>query len=402
MTKAQPGSLLRSAGTVVAVVLPFLFLVMGARRAYPFVDDVSAATSTGDDWLTYKTLALSVTHGGLTIPGQAGTYAVLPHGFLYVYFLALLFLLFGINSAYVYVIQSLMCGVSVSLTYLAVRKKFSPSVAFAFLIALTGLMYVEVYRAVTFRLLSENLYFLLSSIALIFLLRVFGGPEARRAISPFFAGLALGLVVLTRPSLVLSAAAVLTAIWVHARATGLTRRVPFAATLGAAAGVSGDIIRDYVVSGRATFEIVSNTTDWIRIWNLPNITFSHALASRVLFAFGIPRFMDAAYRLRPQWIVLWVACGAYVALKLARHRSLEIWEILLYVYIACYIVPVIAVADISSYGGRMVSTIMPVVLILGFRLVEELAVRPASRWSRFRVGRDRPDHGSPSSRPEIP
>jgi hypothetical protein len=35
-------------------------------------------------------------------------------------------------------------------------------------------------------------------------------------------------------------------------------------------------------------------------------------------------------------------------------------------------VPVLAVADIFSYGGRMVSTILPVLLILSFRLVEEV------------------------------
>src|SRR4029079_7319740 len=170
------------------------------------------------------------------------------------------------------------------------------------------------------------------------------------------------------------------AIFVHSRRHGISLQAPIASALGAAAGVSGNAIRDYAASGRARFEIVSNTTDWIRIWKLPNVSFARALASRVLFAFGIPQLMDPAYRLRPQWMILWIACSANLALRLSKRRSLEAWEAVLYLYIVGYIVPVILVADISSYGGRMVSTIMPIVLILSFRLVDELR-HPATHAS---------------------
>lgn len=349
-----------------------MFLSLAVARAYPFVDDVSAAASAGDDWLTYKTLALSVVNGGVAMPGASGPYAAIPHGFLYVYFLAFLFSLFGANSAYVYVVQSFMCGISVSLTYAAVRRKFSPAVGLLFLVSLAGLMYVDVYRAISFRLLSENLYFPLSAAALYFVLPLFDATPKRKLAYSFLAGLTLGLIVLTRPSFILSAAAVLSVIFVHSRIRGDTLRVPLAAALGGIVGVSGNLVRDYIASGRATFAIVSDTRDWIRIWNLPGVTFAQALASRVMFATGIPQSPNSSYHRATHWMVLWIAFVIYLPWKLSTKRPVRAWEAALYAYVLCYILPVIAVADIFSYGGRMVSTILPVLLILCFCLVEEV------------------------------
>lgn len=366
------GDSLSRAAAGLALVVPLLFLALAVVRAYPFVDDVSAANSSGDDWLTYKTLALSVVNGGLAMPGAAGPYAVMPHGFLYVYFLAFLFSLFGANSAYVYVVQSFLCGISVSLTYASVKRKFSPAVGSIFLVALAGLMYFDVYRAVSFRLLSENLYFPLSAVALYFLLTLFDATPKRKQTHSFLAGLSLGLIVLTRPSFILSAAAVLSIIFAHSRLRGVMLRVPLSAALGVAVGVSGNLVRDYLASGRAAFAIVSDTRDWVRIWELPPLMFAQALASRVLFALGVPQLMSAEYRIRPHWIVLWLAFVAYLPAKLCMRRPVRGWEVILYAYAVCYIVPVIAVADIASYGGRMVSTILPVLLILCFCLVEEV------------------------------
>lgn len=365
-------SLFRASAAGLALMVPLLFLALAVVRAYPFVDDVSAANSAGDDWLTYKTLALSVVNGGLAMPGASGPYAAIPHGFLYVYFIAFLFSLFGANSAYVYVVQSFLCGISVSLTYAAVKRKFSPAVGLLFLVALVGLMYVDVYRAISFRLLSENLYFPLSAAALYFVLPLFDATLKRKQTYSFLAGLALGLIVLTRPSFILSVAAVLSVIFVHSRMRGVTLRVPLAGALGGIVGVSGNLIRDYLASGRATFAIVSDTRDWIRIWNLPDVTFAQALASRVMFATGIPQLLNSSYHRATHWMILWVAFSIYLPWKLLTKRSVRAWEVVLYAYVLCYILPVIAVADIFSYGGRMVSTILPVLLILCFCLVEEV------------------------------
>src|SRR5205807_798177 len=122
----------------------------------PFIDDVTPALARGDDWLNYKLYAESILHGGLTIPAVTGAY-IAPRGFLYNYFLAAMFYLLGENSTYIYVVQSGMLGLSVLLTYLAVRHLLSPLLGLVYLPVLAAYMYVDVFRYYAFRLLSENL-----------------------------------------------------------------------------------------------------------------------------------------------------------------------------------------------------------------------------------------------------
>jgi len=359
---------LESISTAIAAILPLAFLAIGALRAYPFADDVSVPALIADDWHTYKQFALSVVRDGLSMPALATSYAALPHGFLYIYFIALVFAVFGENSTYVYVVQSVALGLSISLTYLAVRKWLTPVGGLAFLLTLTALMYVDVFRHLTFKLLSENLYFLLYPLLMIALFR--GIERADRGGRDLFvAGVMLGLIVLTRPSFVLSAAMVIAAVWIHSFAKERSPWGPALLLLGSALGVSGVAARNHAVTGRATFDIVTDTSDWTRMWTLPAVQFMTAIVKRSLFVFGLTGLIAPAYRLRPHWMILWLLWAAYPLFKLSRREPLEFWELLLYIYVICYVGPVVLVADITSYGGRMVITILPVVLIPAFRLL---------------------------------
>ena len=360
---------LESISTAIAAFLPLAFLAIGALRAYPFADDVSIPTSTPDDWHTYKQLALSVVRDGLSMPALGTSYAGLPHGFLYVYFVASVFAVLGVNSTYVYVVQSVALGLSISLTYLAVRKRVTPVGGLTFLLTLTALMYVDVFRHLTFRLLSENLYFVLSPFLIIVLFRSIEQTDGRRR-DLFLAGVMLGLVVLTRPSFILSATMVIAAVWIHFLAKERSSRAPALLLLGSAVGVSGVAARNYAVTGRATFDIVTNTSDWLRLWNLPAGQFLTALIKRSSFIFGLTEPIAPAYRLRPHWMILWLLWAWYPVFMLSKRRRLEFWELLLYIYVTCYIGPVLLVAaDLTSYGGRMVIAILPVVLVPAFRLL---------------------------------
>ena len=202
-----------------------------------------------DDWHTYKQFALSVVRDGLSMPALTTSYAALPHGFLYIYFIALVFAVAGVNSTYVYVAQSVALGLSISLTYLAVRKWLTPFGGLAFLLTLTALMYVDVFRHLTFKLLSENLYFLLCSLLLLFLMRSVEQSDRRRRDS-FLAGVMLGLVVLTRPSFILSAAMVIAAMWLYSLAKDRSLWPPALLSLGCAVGLSPVVARNYAVTRR--------------------------------------------------------------------------------------------------------------------------------------------------------
>jgi len=353
----------------IAAGLPFAFLAIGALRTYPFLDDVYLPSRTPDDWHTYKQFALSVVRDGLSMPALPTSYAGLPHGFLYVYFVALVFAVAGVNSTYVYLVQSFILGLSISLMYLVVRKRLTPVGGLAFLLTLTALMYVDVFRHLTFKLLSENLYLLLCPLLLIFLFRSLDRPDHDRR-DLFLAGAILGLVVLARPSFILSAAMIIAAVWVHALVNRRSAWPPALLLLGTAATVSGVVARNYAVTGHITFDIVTDTSDWLKLWNLPATELLTALVRRSLFVFGWTDLLAPAYRARPQWMMLWLLWAAYPAFKIYKREPIEFWELLLYIYAVCYIGPVVLVAaDITSYGGRMVIAILPVVLIPVFRLL---------------------------------
>jgi hypothetical protein len=292
-----------------------------------------------------------------------------------------------VNSTYVYVVQSFALGLSISLTFLAVRKRLTPVGGLMFLLTLAALMYVDVFRHLTFRLLSENLYFLLCPLLFIFLFRGIERADRRRR-DLFVAGVVLGLIVLTRPSFILSAAMVIAAVWIHSSATKRSWWAPALLFLGTALGVSGVVARNYAATGRATFDIVTDTSDWARMWNLPPIQFLTALVERSSFVFGLTNVIAPAYRLRPHWMILWLLWATYPVVKLSRRQPLEFWELLLYIYVTCYIGPVLLVAaDLTSYGGRMVIAILPVLLISAFRLM--FAARlPASSGLSSAVGPD--------------
>ena len=359
---------LREAAAAIAAALPVAFLVVGALRAYPFLDDVNVPAKTPDDWHTYKQLALSVVRDGVSMPALSTTYAGLPHGFLYIYFVALMFAVTGVNSTHVYVVQSFLLGLSISLTYAAIRARVTAVGGLMFLLALTALMYVDAFRNLTFKLLSENLYFLLYPLLLIFLYRSVeqddGAPH-----ESFAAGVLLGLVVLARPSFVLSAAMLIAAAWIHAVVGRQSLRSPVLLSLGSAIAASGVALRNYAVARRATFDIVTDTSDWLRLWNLPPSDAVIALAKRTLFVFGFTQPIAPQYRLRPHWMILWLLWAIYPLVRLRRQQPFEFWELLLYVYVIAYVAPLVLVAaDITSYGGRMVVVILPLLLVPAFRL----------------------------------
>jgi len=352
-----------------AVVVPVAFLVLGIVRAYPFIDDVQLPAPHPDDWHTYKQLAVSVVDGGLSIPGLASTYTRQPHGFLYIYFLALVFRVMGrINSTHVYVVQSFIAGLSVSLTYEAVRRHLTARGGVVFMLALAVLMYVDVFRHLSFKLLSENLYFLVSPLLFICLFRSVDDPR-HQARDSFLAGAALGLVVLARSSFTGSAlliiAVLLTAAAVQRR--GIAPIVWLGA--GLALAISGVAIRDYAATGHASLDLLTDPSDWVPVWKWPLGDVAAWIAARTMFVLGYTRSIAPGYRMRPYWTVLWLLWAAYPARRIRSGRTVELWEWLAYAFVVGYIVPVVLVAgDIGSYGGRMIIVVLPLLLVSAFRL----------------------------------
>jgi hypothetical protein len=357
-------------GLRLALAVPVLFLALGLWRAAPFVDDVSPATSVGDDWLSYKRWAESVLRDGWSIPALPGAYAVVPRGFLYVYFVAGVFAVAGVNSSFVYVAQSALLGAAVTLWYVAFRRRLAPGLGMVLLAGLTLLAFVDFFRALTFRLLSENLFVV---VAALFWCLLPAGPAWRRS-RLFWAGLVLGLSVLARPSTIMAAAAVAVVLGAHSVWTRRDWMSPLVFCLGALLGVGPAILRDFASTGELGFRLVSDTRDWNRIWEAPAADFLATLGSRAAFAFGWTSLMVPDFRIRPHWMLLWAGTALFCWRRLRSRAGASWWDAALVLYVACFIGPVVLVADITSYGGRMIVIVLPMLLYLSLRAVEDTGV----------------------------
>jgi hypothetical protein len=166
MSVPTEGSAMRDwRNTALALAIPCAFLVYAVIRAMPFHDDVPLDVFQGDDWLFYKRLAVSIIDGGLDMPAIE-SYVLAPHGFIYPYFLAAVFVVGGVNTAVVYVVQATMVGVAVSCLWWAGRTQWRPAASYAFLVLAGVTTFMDFCRAISFRLLSENLFLLLFAIFL--------------------------------------------------------------------------------------------------------------------------------------------------------------------------------------------------------------------------------------------
>ncbi len=367
---------------IFAVFIPLAFLVLGVLRAWPFFDDVPLDGASGDDWLQYKIYADSILHGGLSIPAIHGPYLA-PRGFFYNYFVAGVFALFGENSSYVYVVQSFLVGLSASLLYVIARTRMSRLGAFAVLLGATAYVYVDFFRALTFRLLSENLYiFLLPA----FLLLSLSSLNDRSVPKAAGAGICLGLVTLTRPTALaggLAALAIAAAYSLKERASA--HRVLLTVFLLFALTMSLLPLRDFAATGRPGFDLITYSSDWGRPPTDSPQSFLEFYARRGLFTVGFTSaYGGTDYRWRPHWMLLWLGLLVALVASIRARRLPEMWELVCLSFVLLHIVPVTIFADIVSYGGRLVAMIMPLLLLVVVARVDNLAVRRVDELDHYR------------------
>jgi hypothetical protein len=351
---------------IVLAAVAVLF-VAGATALFPLEHDVDAANSTGDDWFIYHLNALSVLNDGLSMPAVSGPY-YRPAGFGYVYFVAGVYALAGVKSEAVYLVQGLLLVASVVGMYALFRHHLHAFTALAFAAALAVFMYLDVFRALTFRLLSENLLFPLFPLMLFFVIR----GQATARLWYFTAGGAVcGLCILVRPNALPLAPAAAAVVLFFRSGQPYSRRARAAVVLLAAAAAVASLLplRNYAATGRLTATAVTDRSDWggnsARSKKGP-LGFLRGridrTAARIAYLTGVPQFMRPNFRLRPHWMVMW--CGFVAYLFALIKRRPEFWEVLVLVLAVSYLAPIVEFGGIASYGTRMVAPGLPLILVL--------------------------------------
>lgn len=347
----------------IAAGLPIVFVLLAVLKAWPLVDDVPLDGPQGDDWFFYRRLAASIMSGGLSMPG-IDSYVLVPHGFLYPYFLAGVFSIFGDNASIAYVVQAALAGVSGIALWWLVRRRSEPMVGIVFLAAIGVVLYVDFIRRISFKLLSENLFLFLFAIFLVALARAY---SRRSHAGAAIAGVLLGLTVLSRTSITASALGIVLLACAYGPARrettlswGLTLAVAFAVTMCLLP------LREYEAVGRPNFDLILNNGDWVPA---PDGLVAQAeyYGRRVLFTLGATGFVMEEFRVRPHWFAIWCGAAAYLVARIRSRQWPTIGEAAVLIFLPLYLGPVIMVAGIENYGGRMVAAAIPFAALLAGR-----------------------------------
>ncbi len=378
------------------VAMPLLFLVAALIKAHPFVDDTPLLVSptgellpgNGDDWFSYKIHAINILRGGLAEPA-IGKYVFTVHGFLYNYFVAGIFAIFGVNTSVVYVVQTALVGASPSILYAAIRLirgRIPHLAAIAFILVAAGQLYIDYFRYLSFFLMSENLFLFLFSVTFLAYAWAFGRRSHAGAVA---AGILLGLTVLSRISAnvaALGVIAVAPAYFLFYRRGSARLTMTLALAAGFLLAMSLFPLREYAATGQPDLDVFLVKHGW----DTPPAELSEwpgYYGARWLFVFGIPQWLAVYdpgiidYRVRPHWMVECVGVIGYLVTRFTWRRVPDLREFVMLTFLTLYLSAYVFVSTIENYGGRSISVALPLAAVFGAFLLCELLGDPIPKRS---------------------
>lgn len=351
------------------LLIPLVVLLLQLKAWHPYPELITPESSSGEDWLSYKTRGIDVLENGLTMPSVPTNYAR-PAGFLYNYFVAAIFLIFGVNSTWVSIAQTTLMAVGAVVMYVILRPYLPKPLAFVYLLLVGALLYIQ--RSFWNLLLSEALLVVLVPFFLLLLFRAFDRDSAPTAAA---AGVFIGLGVLARPNALAIPFAIAAVLWFFARRSGKRAgALLLAFLLGFSAAQLPLIVRNIVVTRSVSMATLSpafaETADWTAIERVKHgseTTYRPAVRARtylerMLFCLGIWIFPEGT-TIVPYQIVISLGALSFAVLALVRRR-LEFWEAAVAAFVVAYIVPTVLFGGVQNYQGRMVLPVYPVALVL--------------------------------------
>lgn len=347
------------------LALAVVLVGLAVHRVENFQDDVNEASAKGDDWLIYKQNAVSIVEGGLIMPSVKGNY-VLPGGFLYNYLVAAVFAATGRqNASFVYVTQAALLAFSVGLMTAAFRDRLQSRTLWCFAIALAATAYIDVFRYYTFKLLSENL--VLFCLAGWWLSLMIALRRNSSGLLFLVSGGILGVCILARQNLLPMGPIVVLILWSRQRRDRLVAGAAPLFACGVVLCASLIVVRNVAATGRLDLSVLAYRSYWIQP---PHglIATAAFYGKRALFPIGFLPLLSPVYSFRPHWMLAWAGVIAFCVAR--RAGGFELWELLVMMFIVAYLAPIVAVAEITNYGYRMILPVVPAVLLLAFRAVD--------------------------------
>jgi len=397
----------KSTGNILAILVVVIFLALALVRLYPYENNLQTylKTETGNDWLAYTEFGLDIARNGILLPAVASSYNV-PAGFLYNYFVALCFIIFGESLIPIYIIQHIMMGLAVALIYWTFRDKMNGLTGIMFLGVIFIFTLLDAGKYYVVRVLSENLMFFTISLFFFCFIR---GIEKKNIKLQLFSAFLMGTIVLTRPETILFAAALILVVslfYFQKRLKGFTYLVLFITIM--ALGMSFLGIRNRLACGEweflpkgkgafrqqgypippsidlskidtnplyARLNIGSNISPYLEYMRQEPLLFFEYLFKKVLFSFGFLSILVPYFRWRPHWTLMWIGYFIYLFLRIRERKKFEMWEIVVHVYILCHMSILILYTNIGSYGFRRFISVTNFVLLFSFLALDKVRKR---------------------------
>ena len=352
--------------TILLIIFILSLVIVSIFRLHEYTPSISEAMDGVDDWNRYAKQGLDIKNNGLLINSIENEYNG-PGGFLYNYFVAFILLVFGNHIGPIFIIQSILLGLSVVFTFLTFKDYLKETTRYLFLGALFSFAIMDVYINYTHILLSENLgLFLFSSFIYTFL-------KGIKQTKPKLLVLATALITMTalvRPNMIpfVPLYFLMSLFYMKRNKHKLIGFILWQC-LVIAIGFLLIPIRNYFVTGNVAFfpaEGINDSTGQF-INSGPNDFYQ-----KLLFSIGYLSSLVPEYRVRIHWIIMW--CGYFVllAFQLRRIKTIPLWVLFLHLFIATYLFFSVGFSVIQSYGYRYMLPINFIILGLSFLGFERL------------------------------
>jgi hypothetical protein len=316
----------------VVLLFPLLLLL---RFQFGWVSDLPWHPL--DDWSRYHENAQSILENGwMKNQGTAPYYG--PGGFLYNYFIVLIYSVFGVNPSVVYVVQSLLLGGSVFFFLHAVRNRYP--IQYFPLVFTCVLMFftLDFFWHYTPKLLSENLFVFFFS----FFLWIY--TQSIKTLSNIVLVVLVAAMIMARPALVVVFPLFTWLIWER----GITKFEKWALLALSVLLIQGLAIRNFLIAGDYVWLPTEGASDSMSM--MQTLDFK-IISRKILFQCGWCSTLNESFQVRWHWIFVLMLYFYFTVNQLIKgHFTHFLFHLLAWTLFLTNILFV----KVDSYGFRSV------------------------------------------------
>lgn len=345
-------------------------MIRSTANTYSFKEVLAGV----DDWNRYARFGVDIVENGLEISSLHSVY-LYPAGFLYNYFLAACFAIFGYQLLPIYLLQSCLLGISLALIYFIFRTYFSKKQAYLLLISLIFFGFFDVFKSYSFRLISENLVLFTLSCFFYFLQKWFKYKRVKEILLVSFFGICSLFI---RPNTLVFFVGLLPIIAYHCYDTKRLR-LQFIAFFGLTSLLFFMLfLRNYVAVGEFQFLPVDGRfTDYFFMYNPHNfendtVSFFLHFPKKIVFIMGYLPILNESFSIRPHWFILYGGFTIFMYLFIRNRIKMDVFQKCVLLFCFLFLGTLIGVGEIQNYGFRLIIPVICWLLpfsFLGFRFI---------------------------------